>query len=880
MAITPGTRISAYEVTSVLGEGGMGIVFRARDTKLLRDVALKVLPDHVADDPDRLSRLQREAQLLASVNHPNIAQIYGLEQLGNSSCIVMELVEGDTLAERLKNGPLPLDEALDIAKQIADALAAAHERGIVHRDLKPANIKLTPNGTVKVLDFGLAKTLGNRSSNIAMSALPTNVSGSLAGAVVGTVAYMSPEQARGKEVDARTDIWAFGCVLYEMLTARHTFEGETVTDMLARIVTSEPDLSLLPRETPTPIRLLLAATLNKNVQQRLQHIGDMRLFLDQKFFPSAAPAGPVVESKGSRGTLWTTAIIAALIGALVPTVLYWRTPVPAPAPEMRLELPLPDLQGFVSVSPDGQRVAYIARLDDGSRAIWTRPMASDTAQKVPGTDRPTGGLVWSPDSHYLAFTAEGKWKKVDVAGGGIQVLFDAPMQTIGLTWNRDGTILFAKGGDNVLARVSDAGGVVKPVTSLDQTRKETAHAAPMFLPDGNHFLYAIASTIPENAGFFVGSLDGTLKKRVLPLPDRLNAWALAPPGYLLLSTGTLTAQRLDLNSFTLEGEPITIADGIQSGFSVSDNGLLMYRKGSNAPVARQLTWFDRTGRQLGRLGDSGNYGDLKISPSGDRVAFDTTVNGNRDIWVIDVARAVPSRITFEPSSDWNPSWSPDGSRIAFASAKPDAAHIYEKASTGVGNDQLVFQDQTEIPVDWSHDGRYIVFSRLRPGSNQGNNTWVLDLSGQKKASPFIDSPFDKAHAKISPDGRWLAYSTNDSGMYQIVVQSFPDPNGGKWQITAQGGTEPRWRRDGRELYYLALDGKLMAVSVKADRAFEAGTPVALFDTALSVNRAQPERTGRYDVAPDGRFLISLPIGTATAAPVIAVVNWTAGLAKK
>jgi serine/threonine protein kinase len=879
MPITPGSRIGPYEVTSQLGEGGMGVVFRAQDTKLLRSVALKVLPDHFADDPDRLSRLQREAQLLASMNHPNIAQIYGLEQIGNTGCIVMELVEGETLAERLKNGPLPADEALEISRQIADALAAAHERGIVHRDLKPANIKLTPNGTVKVLDFGLAKALGNRSLETELSTMPTKVSGSIAGAVVGTVGYMSPEQARGKEVDARTDIWAFGCVLYEMLTARLAFHGETATDVMAKIVTAEPDLNLLPPDTPPSVRLLLSATLNKNVHQRLQHIGDMRLFLDQKFFPAAAAKDSVVvESKGSGRKLLAASLVAALIGAVIPTLLYLRAPVPPLPQEMHFELALPEVLGFVSVSPNGERVAYMARNDDGSRSIWMRPLASETPQKLSGTDRPNGGLVWSPDSRYLAFVADGKWKKVDVVGGGVQVICDAANGPIlGLTWNREGIILFAKSGENIIARVSDAGGEVKPLTVLDQANKETGHAAPMFLPDGNRFLYAIASTIPENAGFFVGSLDGKLKKRLMPLPDRFNLWAFAPPNYLLLSTGSITAHRLDLNNFTVEGQPVTIADGIQGGFSVSDNGLLIYRKASAGPVARQLTWFDRTGKQLGQLGDSSDYADVEISPSGDRIAYDTTVNGNRDVWMMDIARAIPSRITFEPSSDWNPQWSPDGSRIAFASAKPDAAHIYEKPSTGVGNDQLVFQSETEIPVDWSRDGRYIVFSRLKSG---GNDTWVLDLSGQKKASPFIQSPFDKTQAKVSPEGRWIAYATNDSGMYQIVVQTFPDPNGGKWQITAQGGVEPKWRRDGRELYYLALDGKLMAVSIRGDRVLEAGTPVLLFQTPMTVNRAQPPRTRRYDVAPDGRFLIAAPIGTAAAAPTIAVVNWASGLQKK
>jgi serine/threonine protein kinase len=872
MTITPGTRIGVHEVTSQLGEGGMGVVYRARDTKLLRDVALKVLPEHFADDPDRLLRLQREAQLLASLNHPNIAQIYGLEQAGNSGCIVMELVEGETLSDKLKRGPLPLDEALEIARQIADALAVAHEKGIVHRDLKPANIKLTPNGTVKVLDFGLAKTLGGQTAESDLTTMPTKVSGSVAGAVVGTLGYMSPEQARGKEVDARTDIWAFGCVLYEMLTARLAFHGETATDLLANIVHSEPDLNLLPPDTPSSIRMLLAATLNKNAQQRLQHIGDMRLFLDQKFF-SAAPnagVGPEASVKKRSSALWLTAIVAALVGALIPIALRWRTPPPSIAPEMRFDLPLNGVQGFATISPDGQRVAYIARPDESPRAIWVRPMASETAQKVPGTDRPTAGITWSPDSRFLAFVSDGKWKKVDVNSGAVQVICDAPPQTIGLTWNRDGVILFSRSNDNLIVRVSDVGGEVKPVMALDQSKKETAHAAPMFLPDGNHFIYAIGSSIPDNAGFYVGALDGSVKKRLVPLPGRLNYWAFAPPGYLLLSDGTLTAYRIDVKNFTVEGEPVPIADGVQSGFAVSDNGVLLYQKATGGPALRQLTWFDHSGKNLGPVGMPAPYADMELSPSGDRAVFDLIVNGNRDIWMLDISRGVQSRITFEPSSDWNPQWSPDGSRLIFASSKPDAAHIYSKSSTGVGTDELVFRSETEIPVEWSHDGRYIVFSRLKPG---GNDTWIYDMS-TKKASPYIESPFDKAQAKLSPDGRWLAYTTNDSGSYQVVVQSFPNPTVGKWQITAQGGAEPRWRRDGRELYFLTFDGKLMAVPIKAGASFEAGAPEMLFQTPITVNRNQPERTRRYDVASDGRFLLAVPLQPATtSASITAVVNW-------
>ena len=489
MAITTGSRIGPYEVTSQLGEGGMGVVFRAKDTKLLRDVAVKVLPDHFADDPDRLSRLQREAQLLASLNHPNIAHIYGLEQLGSTSCIVMELVEGETLSDRLKNGQMPVDEAIEVAKQIADALAAAHERGIIHRDLKPANIKLTPAGMVKVLDFGLAKAIESRSQVTELSAMPTKMSGSVAGMIVGTAAYMSPEQARGREVDARTDIWAFGCVLFEMLTRKQAFEGETFTDIVARIVTAPPDLDSLPASVPGPLRLLLEATLNKNQSQRLQHIADMRLFLDQKFFPSVAPAsvtaGP--ESKSGRGRLWTAVLAVLLIAALVPAFLYFRSasrPVP---PQIRFEIVLPGAQGTqFALSPDGQHLAYMAQPSEENRAIWIRPIGSETAQKLTGTDNATGGPSWSPDSRYVAFIADGKLKKIDVASGTSQTICDIKGRVTGFTWNRNGVILF--GRDTGIARVSDAGGEVTVQVPLDAGRKEQQLALPVFLPDGNHFL--------------------------------------------------------------------------------------------------------------------------------------------------------------------------------------------------------------------------------------------------------------------------------------------------------------------------------------------------------------------------------------------------------
>ncbi len=877
MSVAPGSRIGVYEVTSQLGEGGMGVVFRARDTKLLRDVALKVLPEHFADDPERLQRLHREAQVLASLNHPNIAQIYGLEQMGSAGCIVMELVEGETLAERLQNGLIPIDEALGIAKQIADGLAAAHERGIVHRDLKPANIKLTPSGIVKVLDFGLAKAISRREHESDPSLMPTKMSGSVAGAIVGTAAYMSPEQARGREVDARTDIWAFGCVLFEMLTAKQAFDGETVTDMLARIVTGQADFTLLPPGTPSSIRLLLETTLNKNAALRLQHIGDVRLFLDPNIL--AAAGTPAVAAKSKSSTVLIAVLTLLLLAALIPAALYFRSSPPLPAAEMHFELLPPGLLGGISVSNDGKQIAYVARTGEGNRAIFVRPTGSDTAKRLPGTDNPTGGGLWSPDARYLAFIADQKIKKVDVASGTVQVICDYPPPYHGVDWGRDGVILFVR--SNVIVRVSENGGPVTDVTTLDTTRREALHAVPVLLPDGKHFVFGVFSSVPDNSGIFVSSLDDPkMRKRVMPLPNNINGFGYAEPGYFVIATGPLvTAQRFDLKTFTVSGQPIPVVDGIEPGaVAASNTGLLLYRKSSGNPANKQLTWYDRSGKLVGQIGAPGNYGSVELSPNGDRAAVDMVTANGRDVWVVDIARGVPSRISLDPAPDWSPSWTADGSRIFFASARSGSNDIYSKAASGVGAEELIYKsDKVEIPTGLSHDGKYVVFSRIH-ASGSGNDTWVLQLP-EKKEFPFVESSFDKVHARLSPDGRWMAYATNDSGMYQIVVQSFPNPNGGKWQITAQGGVEPKWRHDGRELYYLAYDGKLMAVPIKTERTFEAGTAVALFDTPLTVGRPNVSRDRRYDVAADGRFLFAAPVQEAVV-PITVVVNWTAGLPKQ
>jgi Tol biopolymer transport system component len=791
-------------------------------------------------------------------------------------------VEGETIADKLKGGPFSFQEAIEIARQIADALGAAHERGVVHRDLKPANIKLTPNGTVKVLDFGLAKAVGPKASNPSLTSMPTVADGSAIGTIVGTPGYMSPEQARGKEVDARTDIWAFGCVLFEMLTAHRAFEGETATDIIAKIVTSPPDLNLLPKDTPSSIRMLLSSVLNKNATQRLQHIGDARLFLDGTL-TAAAPAGsePAPASRSKSAKLVMVVLAAFLAIVSVPAVLYFLN-APKPASPMRFDLSFPSVLGGPALSPDGRTIAYVAQPADAKRTLWIRPIGTDAGQQLPGTEE-SAGVLWSPDSKKIIFIAEGKLKKIDLAGGNPNLIAEVgPLR--GADWNGSGVILLARTSSNVIERISDSGGPIAPVTKLDTSRQETLQALPVFLPDGNHFLYVSVGGKPEDSGIFVSSLDANAKPtRVIALqPNRFNEMAFVSPGILIYSNeGKVIAQRLETSGSKVQGNPVVLGEDLDGGFSASNTGLLIYHKA--APDAgRQLRWFDQNGKQGADVGPVRNYGNVDLSPTGDRAAVDMIFENNRDIWVIDLARSVPSRITFNPGQEWSPAWSPDGQRLVYVSNRAEFKNvnvIMEKSATGAGMEtQVDSGGVASIPVHWSPDDKYIVVSRLRSGGN-GFDNWLLPLFGDRKPRPYLESTFDRIQSRVSPDSRYLAYTTNESGTFQIVVQTFPDPNGGKWQISADGGVQPKWRRDGRELYYLSLDGKMMSVPVSTGPAFTAGRPVVLFQTPLTVNRRSPTRDRQFDVAPNGSFLISVPAANTAYIPFTVMVNWDSLLTK-
>jgi serine/threonine protein kinase len=891
MPLTIGAQLGSHEITALLGKGGMGEVYRARDTKLKREVAIKILPEEFSRDADRVSRFQREAEVLASLNHPNIAAIHEFEETKGTRYLVLELVEGETLADRIARGSIPVDEALIIAKQICDALEAAHEKGIIHRDLKPSNIKTAHDGTVKVLDFGLAKALGDIDGKSDMSSLPTTIGATTPGVILGTPAYMSPEQARGTRADERTDIWAFGCILFEMLTGRRAFDGETATDSVAKVVAAPPNWSLLAADTPAYVRSLLAVALEKDPKRRLKHIGDARIFLDPAL--ATTPSETAVAARVNRWPWLAVGILAAtLLFALVSGILYFRAGHPTPA-EMKLEIPTPGIlsNSQLSVSPDGRYVAYWAFSPAGNGSLWVRPLNSETPQELPGTGdvvgNISGGPFWSPDSRYLAFASNRRLKKIEVPGGLPQELCDVSGSTLrGGAWNRDGLILFGNTIDNVIVRVSDSGGKFSPVTTLDATRKETAHTTPQFLPDGRHFLYVSTSSAPGQSALVLGSLDSKDTIRLMEVaPDSRIQYSLQ--GYVLLnSAGNLTALRFDASRLSISGQPAPLADGVGNlAFSASDTGTLVFHKDTGAPVfstAKQLLWFDRKGVPMGEVTlpqEATAYRDVELSPNGDRVALGITVKGNEDIWVIDVARSVATRITNDPENDWSPSWLPDASRILFTRAAPRA--VFQKSSLGIGAEELVIGPSAAINVgavsSSTHDGRYAIVS-LRSTGDPGFNTWMVPLSDDRKPVLVVKTAFQKLQARVSPDQRWIAYMSNESDGNQIFVHPFPDATRDRRQVTAKGGSEPKWRGDSRELYYIAPDGKLMAVPIKPGATFDWGEPVVLFQTPLTGQT----QNRRYDVTADGeRFLVAAPTGATNAsARASVIINWTSSVEGK
>ena len=890
MALTAGARLGPYEILSPIGSGGMGEVYRARDTKLGREVAVKVVPDAFAQDADRMARFTREAQVLAALNHSNIAAIYGVEE----RALVMELVEGSTLAQLIAAGAMPIAEALPAIRQIIDALEYAHEKGIVHRDLKPANIKVTPEGRVKVLDFGLAKALANEAPAADPASSPTlTMRATMAGVILGTAAYMAPEQARGHDADKRADIWAFGVVVYEMLTGRQLFSGPTVSDTLASVLTRDPDWTQLPPDTPPAIRRLLHRCLERDRKRRLRDIGDALIEIDDPSGVSPAPAASPQVRAGFRW--WNAAVALVALAGVAVAVGHFRETPPQPAP-VRFQIPAPEKSDFgsygMALSPDGRRLAFIASTD-GRSMLWVRPLDALTAVPLPGTEGAVNLPFWSPDSRFIGFVAQGRVKKIEAWGGPPQTLCEGAGNLLGGSWNRDGMILFGSSTSG-LYRVPQAGGVPSVQTTPESSQGEIAHMRPWFLPDGRHFLYVTRGNRQETVAIYLAALDSKQRKR---LTVSRQAGAYAPPaagsetGHLLfLREGTLMAQPLDARRLELAGEPFPVAEQVGSTlalgyFSVSANGVLAYRAGG-AGGNSQLVWFNREGKSLATLGPPANYnGSLSLAKDGKHVAVDEIDQGtNRDIWVLDVARGVPTRFTFEGAQDANPVWLPDGARLVFASDRGASGSfdVYQKDAGGAGAEKLL--QNNGRPEDVSPDGRYLLYAVSDPKT--GIDLWVLPLAGapgERKPVPYLQTQFAERQGQFSPDGRWIAYTSNESGadQYQVYVQSFP-AGAGKFQVsTGAGGTQPRWRRDGKEIFYVAADGKLMAVDVTTAPNFQAGTPKALFDPRISLGGPPAYTYFRYDVTADGkRFLANSAAGaqgSPVSTPITVVLNWQAAL---
>jgi Tol biopolymer transport system component len=857
----------------------MGEVYRARDPKLQRDVALKVLPAAVALDPDRRARFDREAQLLASLNHPNIAAIYGFEDglnaypVGTGPALVLELVEGPTLADRLARGVIPLDEALPIARQIADALEVAHRHGIVHRDLKPSNIKVKSDGTVKVLDFGLAKALEPASAAADASQSPTVTSPAMtrAGVILGTAAYMSPEQARGRSADAQSDVWAFGCVLYEMLCGRRPFGGETVSDTIAAILEREPDWKRLPPNVPANVQRALRRCLEKDRRRRLHHIADARIEIED----AASEAGVGSFLAPSRRK-WTRrlGIAAAILGLGLAVALgVWYSRLPSDVPELRVDITTPatiDPWAF-AISPDGRRVAYVAD-HEGQPMLWVRSLDVATGQPLAGTES-ARHVFWSPDGRSLAYFAGSELKRIDVAGGPSQTLVNISGGTGG-AWGPDGTILFSHTAVPSLLRVDSAGGRAEAVTKV--TTGMTGHRHPQFLPGGRDFLF-LADGPADVRGVYISSLDSSEATRLVASDTK---GVYVSPGWLLfMRQGALLAQHLDLARRVLSGETVTVAESVAfepitgaGGFSASDQGAIAYRTASTS--APRLSWFDRAGNPLSAFGSPDQVGlsNLMLSPDGRRVAVERTLQNETDLWLLDGTRQV--RFTRGSSENVTrfPIWSPDGSRIAFSESGSGFLRVSMRPTAG-GVDHQVLLDSPEVKVlsDWSPDGRFLLY--YVPDSKTGTDLWVLPLEGKRVPFTFLKTEANELVGQFSPDGRWVAYQSNESGRFEIYVRPFPGP-GGPVPISTAGGVYPRWSHDGKELYYIAPDAKLMAVPISAAATtLEAGTPTVLFQTRrVGGGSNVVGRSHQYDVSPDGRFLINAEAGSGTP-PITLLLNW-------
>lgn len=877
--LAPASRLGPYEITGALGKGGMGEVYRARDTRLEREVAIKLLPPSLAADEQFRARFEREAKSVSALNHPHICTLHDVgeqKQDGESlHYLVLELIEGESLADKIAKGPLPLGDVLGYGRQVASALDAAHRRGIVHRDLKPGNVMITKGGA-KLLDFGLAK--GGERGGLGVLSSQETVDKPLTeqGTILGTFQYMAPEQLEGAAADARTDIFALGVLLYEMATGKKAFEGKTRTSLIAAIVSSQPPaISSVAPLSPPALDHVVRKCLEKDPDDRWQSARDVVAELDWIAEGGSRAGLPAVVASRRRvreGAAWSAAAVLAL-GA-VGFAVAWARRAPSAPGVVRFNFPNPEgatAVGPPAVSPDGRLIAFDVADVKGARQIWIRPLDSLEARPLPGTE---GALrpIWSPDSRYVAFVADGKLRKVAVAGGPAQTICDAPTGADG-SWSPDGVILFDGQTNDPIWRVDAAGGVARVEVGPEPDKGVGSLGWPEFLPDGRHFLY-MTGPAGDDRALMVRALDSKEAKTLVKTGSRV---VYAEPGYLLyVREQTLVAQPFDARSREIKGEPIPIGEGLGvnnvggASFSVSGSGVLAFRAGE--AQERRLLWLDRNGKESAALAEPKNYADTWLSPDGKRLVFDVAEPGGKgDLWIRDFERGVTSRFTFDPERDFAPVWSPDGRRIVFSKQRK-AWDLYVKDAAGTGEPELLLEsDENKFATDWSGDGAYLVYASA--GKATGFDLWALPLRGEKKPVPLVKTKFSEHGGSLSPDGRFLAYRSNESGQVEVYVQEFPEAKS-KWQVSTSGGYDPFWRGDGRELYYRGRDGRMMAVPVQTGATFNAGTPLALFEARFAPINSR----GLFRVTPDGqRFLVVAPLGREALPLTTVVLNWPAAL---
>ena len=892
--LAPGTKLGRYEIRSQLGAGGMGEVYRARDTELGREVAVKVLPPSFSADKDRLSRFKQEACAAGALNHPNILVVHDIGAHDGSPYVVSELLEGETLRTQISGSPLSPRRAIDYALQIANGLAAAHEKGIIHRDLKPDNIFITNDGRAKILDFGLAK-LTQLDGNQSQTDVPTRRVDTDPGVVMGTVGYMSPEQLKGRAVDQRSDIFSFGAILYEMLSGRRAFHGESAAETMSAILKEDPpELSDTNKTVSPALGRIVNHCLEKNPEARFHSASDLAFALEAVSAPSGSGSttniGPqiavglpqtspgLVESVRNHAA-WIIAALALLL-AITFAVLYFRQPQSTTVRVMRASILPPEgspTLSSVAVSPDGTRLVFVAIIQ-GKSTLWIRAIDGGEDRALPGTEK-AAFPFWSPDSRFVGFfTTDGKLKRVEAAGGPVQTLCDAPRGRGG-TWNPDGVILFTPDTRDPINKVSASGGTPEPVTQFDPARTYLTHRWPHFLPDGRHFLFFVRAAGADAAkftGIYAGSLDSRETKLLV---NNASNPVYTASGYLLfVREGNLMAQPFNASQLQTTGEPLAIARGISynrnwdvADFSASENGVLAYRV--DPELQSQLAWLDRTGKQIGTMGEPGYYRAPRLSPDNQKIAVERfdPIKREGEVWLLETARTNATRFTFTSEPLLSPAWSPNGETIIFSSQRKGPSDLYKKSLTGTGEEEVFIESPDyKSACSWSADGRFFAYALIDPKT--GWDIWILPMFGDHKSFPFVNSPFNETGAQFSPDGRAMAYASNESGRLEIYVSPFPGP-GGKWQVSNRGagGARPNWRGDGRELYYITPDHKkLMAVEIKAGPAFEIGATKTLFEV--------PSRIRSYDVTSDGqRFIVDMPISEETPPTITLVVNWTATL---